>query len=85
MIKVSMSLEQARIIVLAYGTEVEPTYYGTKEYLTKAPVPHKPDHVRRAIIQCALDVVRAHADEALGALIDEATPQARNEYSHLVR
>jgi hypothetical protein len=83
-IKVSMNLEQAKIIALAYGHELEPTSYGSSEH-SRQIGGHKPDYIRRAVIQLAIDMVKAHAEELLEQMIDEALPQARSDYAHLGR
>jgi len=82
-IKVKMDITQARDIVLTCGHELEPTFYGSGDLLGK--VQHRNDYVRRALIQLALDMVRARAEEALEALAAEAEPQARNQGVQLVR
>lgn len=82
-IKVKMSATQAVYIALVYGHELEPTTYGSTEHARVTN--RRPDPVRRAIIQLALDTVRRRADEALEQLIDEAVPQARADHAHLIR
>jgi hypothetical protein len=74
MIKVKMDIQQACDIVLAFCDELKPG--------TGRP---NPDHIRRALIQAAIDMVRARANEALDQLIDEALPQARSDFPHLSR